>query len=109
MPEHGGELVGGWNRMDRQNMILKVILARLFEPANLVKIPALIQQFRDEFTTDLSPELITDLACLAGKVAQSQITNAQVEKNMIIGAGPDTSMLPNTEMIKQFLHQQLAH
>lgn len=102
------ELVDGWNRMDRQNLILKSLIAKMLEPANIVKIPGLIQQFRADFTTDLSPELITNLACMADKVPQDQITNVRVEPDMILGAGPDSSMIADTEKLKQFLQAQLA-
>jgi LCP family protein required for cell wall assembly len=104
----GGEIVGGWNRIDRQNQIVKALIAKLLEPANLIQIPGLIQQFRDNFTTDLSPELIANLACMADKVPAGQITNVQVEPGMIIGAGPDNSMIADTEKVKVFLQEQLA-
>ena len=104
----GNELSDGWNRMDRQNLILKVLIAKLLDPANIVKIPGLIQEFNADITTDLSPELIMNLACLADKVPQDQITNVRVDQNMIIGAGPDSSMIADTEMVKQFLQEQLA-
>ena len=104
----GGEIVGGWNRMDRQNQIVKALTAKLLEPANIVKIPGLIQQFRNNFTTDLSPDLITNLACMADKVPQDQITNVRVEQDMIIGEGPDNSMIADTEKVKNFLQVQLA-
>jgi LCP family protein required for cell wall assembly len=104
----GGEIIGGWNRMDRQNQIVKALTAKMLEPANIVKIPGLIQQFRDHFTTDLSPELITNLACMADKVPQNQIINVRVEQNMIIGPGPDNSMIADTEKVKVFLQEQLA-
>jgi len=104
----GNELSDGWNRVDRQNLILKVLIAKLLDPANIVKIPGLIQEFNADITTDLSLELITNLACLADKVPQDQITNVRVDQNMIIGAGPDSSMIADTEMVKQFLQEQLA-
>lgn len=104
----GTELIDGWNRMDRQNLILKALIAKLLEPANIAKIPGLIQQFRGDITTDLSPELITDLACMADKVPQDQITNVRVEPDMILGTGPDSSMIADTEKVKQFLQEQLA-
>lgn len=104
----GNELSAGWNRMDRQNLILKALIAKLLEPANIVKIPDLINQFKQDITTDLSPELITNLACLAGQVPQDQITTTQVDQSMILGAGPDTSMIADTAKVTQFLHDQLA-
>ncbi len=94
--------------MDRQNQILKLILVKLLEPANLVKVPALVQQFQNDFTTDLSPEQITNLTCIVEKVSPDQITNLQVDKTMITGPGPDDSMIANTDMVKQFLQTQLA-
>jgi anionic cell wall polymer biosynthesis LytR-Cps2A-Psr (LCP) family protein len=104
----GQELTEGWNRMDRQNLVLKALIAKMLEPANIVKIPGFIQQFRDDVTTDLSPELITALACMADKIPQDQITYIQVEPAMILGAGPDNSMIADTEKVRQFLQEQLA-
>ena len=104
----GIELIGGWDRIDRQNQVLKALIGKMLEPANLVKVPGLIQQFRDDVTTDLSPELIPDLTCMAGKVPQSQISTAEVEAPWILGEGPNDSMLADTEKVKTFLQQQLA-
>ena len=86
----------------------ETLIATLLEPANILKIPGLLTQFQNDFTTDLSPEQITDLTCLAGKVTSDQITSVQVEKSMITGPGPDNSMLADTEKVTQFLQQQLA-
>jgi LCP family protein required for cell wall assembly len=108
LPSGGGEIVDGWDRMDRQNLVVKALIAKLLEPTNIVKIPGLIQQFREDFITDLSPELIANLACLAGKVPQDQITNLRVESSMIISEGPDDAMIADTEKVSQFLQEQLA-
>ena len=102
------ELDGGWARLDRQNLILKALVSTALTPANVLKLPGLLAQFQNDFTTDLSPEQITNLTCLAGKVTSDQITSVQVEKTMITGPGPDNSMLADTTQVTQFLQKQLA-
>jgi LCP family protein required for cell wall assembly len=104
----GNEIDNGWDRLERQNIILKALRAKLLEPANIVKLPGLVDLFKNDIVTDLSPALIGDLVCMADKVPQDQLTFLGIEPTMIIGPGPDSSMLPNVQVIKTFLQEQLA-
>jgi hypothetical protein len=83
-------------------------LTTLLEKAIIVKIPGLIQQFRSNLITDLSPELIIDLACMASNVPQEQITTVEIEQDIITCAGPDDSMLADPIKVTQFMVKQLA-
>jgi LCP family protein required for cell wall assembly len=104
----GNEIDNGWDRLERQNIILAALRAKALEPANIVKLPGLVDLFKNDFVTDLSPELIADLVCMVDKVPQDQLTFLEIEPAMIIGPGPDSSMLPNAQLIKTFLQEQLA-
>jgi LCP family protein required for cell wall assembly len=98
-----------WARLDRQNLVLKTLLAKVAQPANITKIPALLDQFKSDFVTDLTPAQILNLSCMVDKIQLDQITTTQVGSDMITGTGPNGSMLPNVDKIKQFLADQLKH
>jgi len=106
LPEN--EISDGWDRLERQNLILKAVWAKLLTPANIVLVPSLIETFNENIVTDLSPALIADLACMVDKVPQDQLILTQVDASMITGAGPDDSMLPDVDKVRQFLQGQLA-
>ena len=104
----GNELSDGWERLERQNIILGAVWDKMLDPANIVLVPDLIEQFNDNIVTDLSPLLIADLACMLDKVPRDQLALYQVDASMITGPGPDDSMLPDVEKVRQFLQLQLA-
>jgi anionic cell wall polymer biosynthesis LytR-Cps2A-Psr (LCP) family protein len=79
---------GRWDGLDRQTQVLKALRDQALEPSNLLNAPELIASFRQAVTTDLSPELGTDLICLAEAVTAEQIA--------FYGVG-DTYALPNTD------------
>jgi anionic cell wall polymer biosynthesis LytR-Cps2A-Psr (LCP) family protein len=79
---------GRWDSLDRQTQVLKGLFEKALEPSNLLKAPELIGSFGQAVTTDLSPELGTDLICLAEAVTAEQIA--------FYGVG-DTYALPNTD------------
>jgi len=63
-----------WDRLDRQNLILESLLAKLKDPATILKVPSLLNQFQKNIVTDLSPAQLTDLACMAEKISSNNIT-----------------------------------
>ena len=54
-----------FTRMDHQNMVICALKAKVTNPAVLPKIPKIIASFKDSVLTDLSPEQLAQLACLA--------------------------------------------
>jgi LCP family protein required for cell wall assembly len=96
-----------WERFQRQNIIIKALLAKVILPANILQIPGIYEQLKNDIVTDLSPVQILNLICMIGEVPQDQITMSQVGPDMVTGVGPDNSLLPNIEAIKLFLAQQL--
>lgn len=101
------ELRAGWDRLERQNLVLKGLRASLLEPANLVKIPSLIEKFKQYYVTDLTPDLIANLVCLLTEVPADQIAYFAITPDMITGPGPDTSMIPDAVKVNKFLQEQL--
>jgi len=102
------ELTEGWNRLARQELIFKTLEAKLLQTENILRIPSFINLFEDDVVTDLSPALIVDLTCMADKVLKEDITLKQVERAMILEAGPDSSMIPDVEKITKFLMEELT-
>jgi anionic cell wall polymer biosynthesis LytR-Cps2A-Psr (LCP) family protein len=62
-----------FTRMDNQNMVLCALRKKLLTPSVLPKIPQLIAAFQNSVLTDLSPEQLSQLACLAPKLDRKDI------------------------------------
>lgn len=55
---------GVFERADTQNLVLCALRDSLLKPANLAKLPQIIESFNSAVQTDLSPQQISQLACL---------------------------------------------
>jgi LCP family protein required for cell wall assembly len=62
-----------FTRMDNQNMVLCALREKLVSPAVITKIPQIIASFQNSVLTDLSPEQISQLACLLPKVERENL------------------------------------
>ena len=62
-----------FTRMDNQNMVICALREKLTSPAVITKIPQIIGSFQDSVLTDLSPEQISQLACLLPKVSRENL------------------------------------
>jgi LCP family protein required for cell wall assembly len=60
-----------FQRMERQNLLIQALRAKMLE--SITRLPSLIQHFRDNVLTDLSPRDIASLVCLARKVDSGHI------------------------------------
>jgi LCP family protein required for cell wall assembly len=58
-----------FTRMDHQNMVICALKEKITSPAVITRIPQMIAAFQDSVLTDLSPEQLTQLACLAPKLS----------------------------------------
>ncbi|MBN1303697.1 MAG: LCP family protein [Anaerolineales bacterium] len=58
-------LEGVFARTEQQNYVLCGLRDTLLSPSSVTKIPALIEAFEDSVQTDLTPEQISQLTCLA--------------------------------------------
>lgn len=64
--------IGDFGRINNQTVILKGIAAKLLTPSGLKAIPDLVAQLKRNVMTDLSPDQISQLVCLAGKIDYQQ-------------------------------------
>lgn len=65
-----------FSRAESQNIVMCALREKLVSPAIVPAIPDLVQTFRRNVQTDLSPEQINQLACLANQMNGSDIVFA---------------------------------
>jgi LCP family protein required for cell wall assembly len=65
---------GVFKRADHQNTVLCALQERLTSPSVVVRIPAIIDAFKGAVQTDLTPEQLTQLACIGTKMSGADIT-----------------------------------
>ena len=60
--------IGDFGRINNQTVILKGIAAKMLTPSGIAAIPDLVNQLKQNVITDLNPDQISQLVCLAGKI-----------------------------------------
>lgn len=71
-------------RVGHQNMVIRAIVNKLAQPAMLVKIPGLLDQFKGGFLTDLSVEQIASLGmCFLKNFDTSNLKSAQIPQELL--------------------------
>lgn len=73
---------GVFSRGEYQNQVLCALQKRLTNPTVVTKIPALIQSFQGSVQTDLSPAIMSQLACLGTKLPRENITLYSFPENL---------------------------
>jgi len=73
---------GMFERANNQNRVLCALRKKLTSPGVVTKIPDLISSFKDNILTDLTPEEITQLACLGAKIQPKNITFASFPEEL---------------------------
>ena len=64
---------GVFQRADNQNIVLCALRKKLTSPAVITNIPALIKSFQGAVQTDLSPQQLSQLACIGSKLEPENI------------------------------------
>jgi LCP family protein required for cell wall assembly len=73
---------GTFARGDNQNMVLCALRKKLTSPSVISSIPDLIKSFQGAVQTDLSPQRLSQLACLGTQLQPSNITFANFPENL---------------------------
>lgn len=73
-------------RADQQNRIMCAVRDALLNPYNLPKLPEIINTFDGAVQTDLSPQQISQLACLVPKLKSSDIIFITFPREMLTEA-----------------------
>lgn len=76
---------GVFSRGENQNIVLCSLQRRLTTPSVLPRIPRLIDSFRGSVQTDLSPEEMSQLACLAAQLPRQNITMYNFPEQLFTG------------------------
>jgi len=76
---------GVFERATHQNTVMCALQDRLTSPSVVVRIPALINAFKGAVQTDLTPEQITQLACIGTKLTSDDITFVSFPQELFEG------------------------
>jgi LCP family protein required for cell wall assembly len=73
---------GTFERANNQNRVLCALRKKLTSPSVVTKIPDLISSFKDNVLTDLTPDQISQLACLGTKIRPQNIIFASFPEDL---------------------------
>jgi anionic cell wall polymer biosynthesis LytR-Cps2A-Psr (LCP) family protein len=76
---------GVFSRADHQDLVLCALREKLVRPSVVTRIPKLIASFQDNIQTDLSPEQISQLACLGPRIQPGNIVFASFPQEYFTG------------------------
>lgn len=76
---------GVFSRGDNQNIVLCALQKKLASPKVVTKIPDLIESFQDNVQTDLSPELMSQLACIGQQLPRQNISLYSFPQELFTG------------------------
>jgi len=65
--------ISTFQRSSHQNQVMCALQKEIEQPETILKIPAIISSFQDNIQTDLTPERISQLACLGTTMPRSNI------------------------------------
>lgn len=71
------------------------------------QVPALLEQFDEVITTDLSPNQLVDLACMIDKVEENKIKYHEIKGPELVSQSGNYGLLPNIEAVKKFIKDSL--
>ena len=69
-------------RTNHQNLVMCTLQEKIKSPETITQIPALIDAFKDNVQTDLTPMQISQLACLGTQMQKSNIVFASFPRDM---------------------------
>jgi len=71
-------------RVSNQTLVMKAILNKLMQPASLVKVPSLLDKFKEAFLTDLSIDQIASLGtCFLSNFELDNLRAAQIPNDLL--------------------------
>lgn len=77
---------GVFERASSQNLVMCALQDKLTRPSVVVRIPALIESFRDAIKTDLTPEQISQLACIGTQLEGKDVIFASFPRKLFKSA-----------------------
>ncbi len=97
---------GDATRLERQNLFIKALQEKVLNANILPKVPDLYKQFDKAIVTDLTPKQISELACMAKEVPQSQIDFHEIEEGSdLVTVKSGGILMPKVDAIKAALKE----
>jgi polyisoprenyl-teichoic acid--peptidoglycan teichoic acid transferase len=93
-----------WSGVDRQTQVLIALFQKIYSSEVIPRIPSLIPQFLQAVTTDLSPQQIMDLICIAQQISADKIRVSGVGATDVT-LGSSGVLYPNVEIIRSKVEQ----
>lgn len=75
---------GGFARGENQNRVLCALRDKLASPSVIKDIPELIESFKDNVQTDLTPQQISQLACIGAQIDPGNIRFADFPEELFV-------------------------
>ena len=76
---------GVFSRGDNQNIVLCALQKKLTSPSVITEIPQLVRSFQGSVQTDLTPTIMSQLACLAAQMPRQNIRLYNFPENLFTG------------------------
>jgi LCP family protein required for cell wall assembly len=73
-------------RAEHQNMVMCALRKKIESPETILRLPAIINSFMNNIQTDLTPEQISQLACLGTQMPRSNIMFASFPRKLFKSA-----------------------
>jgi LCP family protein required for cell wall assembly len=86
---------GVFSRGDNQNIVLCALQKKLTSPSVITSMPQLVQSFQGSVQTDLSPAIMSQLACLAAQMPRQNIALYNFPENLFTGARQYDPVFPD--------------
>lgn len=90
-------------RLARQKIFLNALQAKVVSAGIISQVPALLEQFNQVVTTDLSPKQLVDLGCMVEKVDKDKVEYYDIEGDELVTQGEKLSLLPKVDAIKDLI------
>ena len=91
---------GDIKRAQTQDLILKSLAEKTLQPETILKLPDLIDAFKDSMQTDLGSTEITQLLCLTSFIDPEDIVTTEFPENMFRGTRVQDPVLGNTSILE---------
>lgn len=93
-----------WNRISRQNAVLKSLQKKIAYPSILSKVPDLYEQVKDVLVTDLSIEQILSLSCVVSQTPPEQVKFETIPSDIVTIETNRTMQITDMDTLKQHIN-----
>ena len=92
-----------WNRINRQNLVIKALQDKLSTPSVFPRIPELFQKSRQAVVTDFSPTNIVGLSCVGSQISMSQVAIDTIPQEYISITTEKLMVIKDVNQLKEYI------